>query len=432
MGRASKMISSLGLDALYLKYIIDEKSIGSGAYGYVYSGFDRATNEKVAIKILKAFPNDTMDSKRLFREIKILHMLKGQANTIVLKQIATSVDAASDSFRGMALIFERHETNLSRIIESGQRLGTEHLQSFLSQILTGIDYIHSAGLVHRDLKPANILVDSDCTMTICDFGLARATQAMVMSEAGHATIDAPLPLYSKLTHYVVTRWYRCPELVLGNGDAGEAPADMWSIGCILAELLLRRPLFGDSRDNGSLMGLIFKTLGTPKLEDCAWIESERLCNMVKDHPIKPSLMDEIFEGKDPSAVDLVKKLLHFDPSQRLTAAQALQHPFFASYSHETPLKFSMESMSSQEQRDLNRYYVFERDSNGCRESARLTQEIHVLIKQELSRYAPNPSSTASLASPSHTLGTVFHHNPTTTDAKQVKPDMPPEAEYAPS
>ena len=406
---ASQLISTLGLNKLYSQYVIDNTPIGIGQYGMVYSGWDRTTNENVAIKILKRFPNTTIDSKQLYREIKILNMLKGSSHIVNLKHVEASVVSDSTMLYGVALIFDRHETDLFKIIASRQALKVEHLQSFLHQILSGIHYSHSANLVHRDLKPANILINTDCTITICDFGLARATQAMSVSQALNSTADAPPPLYRKLTDYVVTRWYRCPELAVSNSDAGEPPSDMWSIGCILAELLLRKPLFAKSNCNVSLIKLIIDLLGTPKREDYDWIESEQVRNWIEQSPIKPSQIDEIFNGYDPFAVDLVKKLLHFNPSKRLTAAQALQHPFVLKHSHEKPLKFSMAGMSEQELSALKDYYSLERDSNNCAESINLTHRIHCLIKKEIEQYTINLPSIAPLYSPSNVAGTMFHH-----------------------
>ena len=433
MPLASTIISSLGLDALHLRYEIGEEPIGLGSYGWVYAGRDRTTHEKVAIKILKEFPGDTVDSKRLLREIRLLHMLKEHADIICLKHITTSVFAANDTFRGMALIFERQASDLRRIIRSKQLLTIVHHQYFLAQILTGIYYIHSANLVHRDLKPENILVNANCDIKICDFGLARATHAMVMREAGDsATTDAPPPLYRRLTTYVVTRWYRCPELILENSNAGEAPADMWSIGCILAELLLGRTLFDKASSSTSLMALIFDTLGTPKLEDCTWIENERGRKKVEEEPSKPSRMDKIFEGKDPSVVDLLKKLLHFNPSKRLTAAQALQHPFVIPALDKAPVKFSMDAMSDEERHALNNYYSLEKDSDYGAESRVLTRRVHALIKEETLRYATKaPTPPPPRFSPSHTPGTVFHAPSTTTDAQNVEPSIPHGEQHTP-
>ncbi|MDF1645834.1 MAG: protein kinase [Legionellaceae bacterium] len=414
---ASELIIKLKLSELHSKYTVGEKAIGSGSYGTVYLGHDKVTGEKVAIKMLRQFPRDTIDRKRLFREIKTLHLLEGHANTICLKHITTSSND-DGTFLGMALIFKHHETDLSRIIRSSQNLTTGHLQYFLYQILTGVHYIHSANLVHRDLKPANILVDSNCDTTICDFGLARATRPMAIEPVDFLADNARPRLYRRLSLYVVTRWYRCPELLLENSNAGEAPADMWSVGCILAELLLRRPLFEKSNSSTALMKLIFDILGTPKFEDCEWIEKKYVSDMVKQYPIKPSQVNRIFAGKDLEAVDLLKKLLHFNPSKRLTAEKALQHPFFASYPHKEHLNFSMASMSEEEQKQLHDYYAFEVSSEGCDDqSTKFNQQLHRLIKKEIERYEINPKPDHSVASSSSVPtsvstvpGTIFNQN----------------------
>ncbi len=413
MKSSSEIIAKLELSDLYLNYTVEDRPIGAGSYGYVYTAYDKTTGEKVAIKILKDFPEDTVDRKRLFREIKVLHMLKGRENTIALKHITTSM--IERSFLGVALVFEHHETDLFRIIQSSQSLSTGHLQYFLHQLLAGIHYTHSANLVHRDLKPANILVNQDCRLTICDFGLARATHAALIEKTEHAS---PPPLYRKLTHYVVTRWYRPPELVFGNSNAGEAPADMWSIGCILAELLLRTPLFQRSFNAHSLIRLIFDILGTPPPEDCDWIEDEQMRNEVKRYQTKTNKIDIIFAGKNPNAIDLLKKLLHINPSKRLTAEQALQHPFVSVLSTEAPLTFSAASMSEVERKALNDYYSFEVDSENCDQSETLNQRIDKLLHDEVALYRTQQPSTASVTSssavsaiysPSTVPGTVFHH-----------------------
>jgi serine/threonine protein kinase len=425
---ASAVIRNRRLDELHDKYAIKQPSLGQGSYGFVYAGRDKTSGEPVAIKVLDDVPDNTIDSKRLFREIMILGMLQGHPNIVSLKHIVASVTPSTGTFLGMALIFERYEADLSRIICSKQNLTKTHLQYFLYQILTGVYYIHSAGFVHRDLKPANILVNENCDLAICDFGLARATQAIVMRNAG----DAPIPLYRTLTDYVVTRWYRCPELAVGNNNAGEAPADMWSIGCILAELLLGEPLFAGAEDNVSLIDLIVHILGTPTPEDCAWIQNKDARARVRRDLTQESQMNQKFCSEDTDAVDLLKKLLHFNPSQRITAKDALQHSFITSLHHEpqTPLEFPIKPMSKKEKCDLNNYYVLERESENCDDDWRLTHRIHALIKEQIEPYAPEPpppAANTATSSPSHTHGTVFNDRTkaaTTADSQQVAADIP--------
>jgi serine/threonine protein kinase len=419
---ASAVIRNRRLDDLHEKYAIRQGSIGRGSYGIVYAGRDKTSNEPVAIKVLDEFPDNTIDSKQLLREIMALRMLQEHPNIVSLKHITASRAPSTGTFLGIALIFERYEADLARIISSRQPLTQTHLQFFLYQMLSGISYIHAAGFVHRDLKPANILVKSNCDLVICDLGLARATHAIVKKNAG----DADIPLYRKLTCYVVTRWYRCPELAVENDNAGEAPADMWSIGCILAELLLGEPLFAQANNNISLIDVIVDILGTPAPEDCAWIENENARARVRRDPTKTSQINQIFPGADTDAVDLLKKLLHFNPSKRITAEQALQHPFITSLHHEpqTPLEFPINPMSEKEICDLNDYYLLERESEECADDWRLTQRIHKLIQEKI---APPAATTTTTASPSHTHGTVFNNITKTTaaaDSQGVATNIP--------
>ena len=144
------------------------------------------------------------------------------------------------------------ECDLDRIISSTQALTDQHAQYFVYQILRGLKYIHSANVLHRDLKPSNLLVNSNCDLSICDFGLARG---VVADET--------------LTEYVVTRWYRAPELLTESQYYGP-PVDLWSVGCILAEILLRRPLF-QGKDYMHQLEEIIGVLGTPSDESLAFI-----------------------------------------------------------------------------------------------------------------------------------------------------------------
>ncbi len=361
---------------LQSKYKIGE-SIGRGSYGCVHAGEDSHTGEKVAIKkIKKIFDSDkkikkNVDSsvsyKRLLREIKLLRMAKGHPFLTSLKHIETPTNPAD--FDEVDLVFERYEANLEEIIQSPQPLSTEHVQYFLYQILCGVKFLHSAHVLHRDLKPENILINEDCAINICDFGLARATKRVdrVAAEVAlHASADAassssssssssslsstsqpsaPPPLVRQLTPHVTTRWYRSPEVILLSKNYGP-PVDMWSVGCILAALLTRRPLFPGkscyplsdltpSLKDQSL--LIFDLIGTPPKEDLNGINRVVLA----EFPHVPRKdFKKVFSGIDPAAVDLLEKLLVFDPAKRYTAAQALDHPFLSDYKYNEEIGYT--------------------------------------------------------------------------------------------
>ncbi|KAJ9698263.1 hypothetical protein PVL29_007376 [Vitis rotundifolia] len=204
------------------KYVPPIQPVGRGAYGIVCCATNSETNNEVAIKkIGNAFDN-RIDAKRTLREIKLLcHM--DHENIVKIKDIIRPPD--KEKFNDVYIVYELMDTDLHQIIRSSQALTDDHCQYFLYQLLRGLKYIHSANVLHRDLKPSNLLLNADCDLKICDFGLARTT-----SETDF------------MTEYVVTRWYRAPELLL-NCSEYTAAIDIWSVGCILMEILRREPLF---------------------------------------------------------------------------------------------------------------------------------------------------------------------------------------------
>ena len=195
-------------------------------------------------------------------------------------------------------------------------LTDEHYQFFLYQLLRGLKYMHSANVFHRDLKPKNILANSDCKLKICDFGLARAMTA----KAG--------PQMIFWTDYVATRWYRAPELC-GSFFTKYTPAiDIWGVGCIFAELLRGKPLF-PGKNVVKQLEIITDLLGTPTPLQIAKVRNEKARRFLQNMRIKPAVpLSEKFPGVDPKALNLLSKLLAFDPDDRPTAAQALADPYF--------------------------------------------------------------------------------------------------------
>ena len=175
------------------------KEIGSGSYGLVCSADDEVSGLKVAIKKVANVFDDLVDAKRILREIRLLRHLSGHANITAIRDVMTS-PVGSTSFRDLYIVTDLFECDLDRIIISDQDLTDSHHQYFLYQILRGLKYIHSANILHRDLKPSNLLVKSNCDLAICDFGLARGVP------------DGKV----LMTDYVVTRWYRAPELLCDN------------------------------------------------------------------------------------------------------------------------------------------------------------------------------------------------------------------------
>jgi mitogen-activated protein kinase 1/3 len=232
-------------------------------------------------------------------------------------------------FEDIYLVMDYMETDLYKTIYSANRLTDEHLQYFTYQILAGLHYIHSAGVIHRDLKPSNILLNGDCRAKICDFGLARG-----LPEKESA---------SKLTEYVVTRWYRAPEVICS--DDYDSKIDVWSVGCILAELHGRKPLFRGS-DYVEQINLILDVLGTPPEEDLKFVTNrdalEYLLSLKKREKVPFS---KIYPNANPLAVDLMDRMLAFNPEKRYSVTDCLKHPYLKKYASDLPVCTSIVDFS---------------------------------------------------------------------------------------
>ncbi|KAJ3328160.1 MAPK protein hog1 [Blyttiomyces sp. JEL0837] len=281
----------------------DLQPVGMGAFGLVCSAKDQFTGMSVAVKkIMKPFSTPVL-AKRTFRELKLLKHLRHE-NIISLSDIFIS------PLEDIYFVTELLGTDLHRLLTS-RPLEKQFVQYFLYQILRGLKFVHSAGVVHRDLKPSNILVNENCDLKICDFGLARVTE-------------------SQMTGYVSTRYYRAPEIMLTWQKYDEA-VDIWSVGCIFAEMLEGKPLF-PGKDHVHQFSIITELLGTPPDDVIQTICSENTLRFVQSLPLREKVsFQERFKMDDPAALDLLEKMLVFDPRKRITAAQALEHPYLAPY-----------------------------------------------------------------------------------------------------
>eukprot|EP00957_Ditylum_brightwellii_P080165 6097363-Ditylum_brightwellii.AAC.1 len=193
--------------------------IGSGAYGVVISANDAKSESKVAIKMVPKAFHDEVDAKRILREIKLLKHLHHENIISILDMMPPTCRHVED-YNDVYIVADLMETDLHRIIYSKQALSIDHVQYFLYQILRALKYLHSANVLHRDLKPSNLLVNSNCDLKVCDFGLARG----VLPEEEQEPKSSSL-----LTEYVVTRWYRAPEIMLACHEY-DKPIDVWSVG----------------------------------------------------------------------------------------------------------------------------------------------------------------------------------------------------------
>ncbi|CAN4098285.1 unnamed protein product [Withania somnifera] len=233
------------------RYQIQEV-IGKGSYGVVASAIDTKTGERVAIKKINDVFEHVSGATRILREIKLLWLL-WHPDIVEIKHIM--LPSSLGEFKDIYVVFELMESDLHRVIKANDDLTPEHYQLFLYQLMHGLKYIHTANVFHRDLKPKNILANADCKLKICDFGLARVSFN-----------DALSAIF--WTDYVATRWYRAPELC-GSFFSKYTPAiDIWSIGCIFAEMLTGKPLF-PGKNAVHQLDLMTDFLGTPPPETVA-------------------------------------------------------------------------------------------------------------------------------------------------------------------
>uniref|UniRef100_A0A8C4I4L8 mitogen-activated protein kinase n=1 Tax=Dicentrarchus labrax TaxID=13489 RepID=A0A8C4I4L8_DICLA len=287
----------------------DLKQVGTGAYGTVCSAWDRRAGAQVAIKKLHRPFQSKLFAKRAYRELRLLKHMRHE-NVIGLLDVFTA-EISLDRLRDFYLVMPFMGTDLSKLMKL-ERLTEDRVQFLVYQMLKGLKYIHSAGIIHRDLKPGNLAINPDCELKILDFGLARQADA-------------------EMTGYVVTRWYRAPEVIL-NWMHYTQTVDIWSAGCIMAEMLLGKPLF---KGNDRILNCgqqIMKITGTPAADFIVKLQSQDAKNYIRSLPKVPKKdLHSIFSKASSSAVCVLEKMLLLDPEQRVSASEALDLPFFSEY-----------------------------------------------------------------------------------------------------
>eukprot|EP00794_Sanderia_malayensis_P008660 gene8660-9592_t len=282
--------------------------IGEGAYGMVCSATDVFLGQKVAIKKISPFEHQTY-CQRTLREIKILTRFTHE-NIINIQDILRA--KALNDMKDVYIVQTLMETDLYKLLKT-QKLSNDHVCYFLYQILRGLKYIHSANVLHRDLKPSNLLLNTTCDLKICDFGLARVADP----QHDHTGI---------LTEYVATRWYRAPEIML-NSKGYTKSIDIWSVG--YAQLTVTQTRLVIDLDQ---LNHILSVLGSPSQEDLQFIRNEKAKCYLLGLPHKQGVnWDRLFPSANPRALDLLNKLLCFNPFQRITVEQALAHPYLEQY-----------------------------------------------------------------------------------------------------
>mmetsp|Transcript_14334 Transcript_14334/g.32199 ORF Transcript_14334/g.32199 Transcript_14334/m.32199 type:complete len:405 (-) Transcript_14334:122-1336(-) len=306
---------SVGYNSFYIdQRYINLKPIGDGSYGFVVSATDKVSGNKVAIKKVKDTFMDVVDAKRILREIKLLNHFDKHENIITIHDIMTN-PPNKEHFEDIYIVTNLMESDLERIIRSRQVLTDQHLQYFLFQILRGLKYVHSANVLHRDLKPSNLLVNANCDLALCDFGLARGFDAGV----------------DMLTEYVVTRWYRPPELLLECAMYGKA-VDVWGVGCIFAEVILHEPLFRGKNPQHQLQVILSK-LGLPPDADLRFIDNEEILTEISNMQVSaPPPFSSLFPpATNPQALDIMSKMMIFNPDDRISVEDALAHPYLKDF-----------------------------------------------------------------------------------------------------
>ncbi|KAF8572447.1 hypothetical protein P879_00764 [Paragonimus westermani] len=286
-----------------------EKGLGYGAFGVVWSVIDPRDGQRVALKRIPRVFHNPITAKRVHRELRMLSCLKHD-NIVNLIDVVKSESYLN--FEEIYFLFELMQTDLHKIIVSPQPLSMDHVKIFVYQILRGLKYLHSARIVHRDIKPGNMLVNSNCLLKVCDFGLAR--------------MDDPYG-EAHLTQEVVTQYYRSPELLMEATRYSYA-VDIWSVGCTFAELLGRRILF-PARSPLEQLELILNLTGSPSPDDLDNCHPDACCFVLSSRPrhANTSMLYALTPDVNDMTVHLLGSMLKFNPRQRISAADALNHPF---------------------------------------------------------------------------------------------------------
>eukprot|EP00658_Telonema_sp_P-2_P033835 TRINITY_DN24756_c0_g1_i1.p1 TRINITY_DN24756_c0_g1~~TRINITY_DN24756_c0_g1_i1.p1 ORF type:complete len:514 (-),score=124.79 TRINITY_DN24756_c0_g1_i1:360-1901(-) len=294
----------------------DPEFLGRGAYGCVISARDCLHDQMVAIKKISGIQNmDYIDAMRTLREIKICRHLRDHDNIVKLLNVIPQ--RMPGPTQELYLVFEYMPSDLSKFMRSGElaKLAPDqqsHLrQGYMYQMLCALKFMHSAGILHRDLKPSNVLVSAQGELKIADFGLA-------IGIAGQS---------HRLISYVVTRWYRAPELLLDVQDYSTG-VDLWALGCIFAEMFTYKPRFPGKSSRHQLQ-LILQILGKPLSEDVEAMANPKFFDLLRSMEDRtPIPWSRIYPHQSATEIDLLEKLLQLNPQKRLTVDEALSHEYF--------------------------------------------------------------------------------------------------------
>lgn len=310
--------------------------VGQGTYGSVFVGVDKVKREVVALKRINTEQEENGFPITAIREVKILKALNHD-NVVQLKEIVTSKELGEQGSvpKNVFMVFEYMEYDLTGVLETPEiRFTQDHVKSWSQQLLKGVHYMHVQKVIHRDLKASNLLINKKGQLKIADWGLARSWNSEM----------------KRLTNRVITLWYRPPELLLGALEY-TPKIDMWSVGCIIAEIF-RRSGFLKGANEATQLDLIFRTCGHPTTED--WPDMEEKCKLWKkfapaeDKPRFPNRLKDALRANLPqpkwmtdNAVHMISKLMEMNPDKRWSAQDALD----ADYFFEDPIVKSYDQLS---------------------------------------------------------------------------------------
>ncbi|KAF1928425.1 Pkinase-domain-containing protein [Didymella exigua CBS 183.55] len=295
-------------DSVYYRKPGNESVVGSGTYGKVFKGVHVYTKDQVALKKIRMEGERDGFPVTAIREVKLLQSLNHD-NIVRLREVMVE---KNDCY----MVFEYLSHDLTGLLNHPTfNLEESHKKDLAKQLFEGLDYLHRRGVLHRDIKAANILVSNTGQLKLADFGLARFY-------AKSSKLD--------YTNRVITIWYRSPELLLGETQYGPA-VDIWSAACVLVEIFTRHAIFPGDGGEINQLDKIYNILGTPTKEDWPGIVDMQWSNLLRPTERKPSTFEERYRDRlSPMAFELLQAMFLYDPLARPTAADVLEHPFFAS------------------------------------------------------------------------------------------------------
>jgi len=299
--------------------------IGEGTYGVVYKAKNNLTGDIVALKKIKLESEEEGIPSTAIKEISLLKGLN-HPNIVRLYDVI-------HGDKKLTLVFEYLDQDLKKYIDEKVRPPVSVMKSFLWQLLNGIAFCHEHRVLHRDLKPQNLLINKvKHELKLADFGLARSFG---------------IPVRNK-SHEVVTLWYRAPDVLMGSSKYSMS-IDIWSAGCIFAEMATGKPLF-PGKNNTDQLNQIFKVLGTPTEKE--WPSIKELPEYREDFAKFPAQkITSVVPGLDADGYDLLSKMLQYDPSLRISATKAMLHPYLETIGKDERKK---EELRKQEKLELEK------------------------------------------------------------------------------